>query len=256
MENVMLTSLTIATTHNEDNPCSAIAPNADYNRDSYDFEPRVLANRQLVRKIAWNIHSRMSGAIEVEDLMQIGLIALVEAARVFEDRGVAFSTYASTRIRGAMIDALRRDAPMSRKGMQNRRKLASVRADLEQRLMRAASDAEIAAEMQLGDQAYRELVASTSCLRPASIDDSYSDHDIQFSDGADLADDIMEKAELSALLRDNLAKLSEREQLVLSLYFVEEMNLDEIGLSLDVGAARVCQIKKAAIEKLRDMMDS
>lgn len=252
----MLTSLTIATTHNEDNPCSAIAPNADYDRDSYDFEPRVLANRQLVRKIAWNIHSRMSGAIEVEDLMQIGLIALVEAARVFEDRGVAFATYASTRIRGAMIDALRRDAPMSRKGMQNRRKLASVRADLEQRLMRAASDAEIAAEMQLGAQAYRELVASTSCPRPASIDDSYSDHDIQFSDGADLADDIMEKAELSALLRDNLAKLSEREQLVLSLYFVEEMNLDEIGLSLDVGAARVCQIKKAAIEKLRDMMDS
>lgn len=252
----MLTSLTIATTQNEDNPCSAIAPNADDDRDSYDFEPRVLANRQLVRKIAWNIHSRMSGAIEVEDLMQIGLIALVEAARVFEDRGVAFATYASTRIRGAMIDALRRDAPMSRKGMQNRRKLASVRADLEQRLMRAASDAEIAAEMQLGAQAYRELVASTSCLRPASIDDSYSDHDIQFSDGADLADDIMEKAELSALLRDNLAKLSEREQLVLSLYFVEEMNLDEIGLSLDVGAARVCQIKKAAIEKLRDMMDS
>lgn len=219
-------------------------------------ESRVLAHRQLVRRIAWHVHTRMSGAIEVDDLIQIGLIALVEAARVFEDRGVAFSSYATTRIRGAMIDALRRDAPISRNGMRNRRKLAAVRAELEQILMRPPSDAEIAAHMGLAGSAYREMVDSTDCIRHAAIDDTYSDHDIRFSDNAARADDLIDQSQQSAILRAHLAGLSEREQLVLSLYFVEEMNLDEIGLALSVGAARVCQIKKAALGKLRTTMEA
>ena len=104
----------------------------------------VEAHSALVRRIAWHVHSRMSSAIEVEDLIQIGLIALVEAAQNFEDRGIAFSPYASTRIRGAMVDALRRDARMGRAGMANRRYLAGIRARLEQEYMRSPSDAEMA----------------------------------------------------------------------------------------------------------------
>lgn len=251
----MLTSLFTADPV-EDVTCLSVAPFHKVKEDRLVIESRILAHRQLVRRIAWHVHSRMSGAIEVEDLIQIGLIALVEAARIFEERGVAFSTYASTRIRGAMIDALRRDAPISRNGMSNRRKLAAVRAELEQSLMRPPSEAEMAAQMGLAGSAYREMVDSTDCMRHAAIDDAYSDHDIRFSDNAARADDLIDQSQQSAILRAHLAGLSEREQLVLSLYYVEEMNLNEIGLALNVGAARVCQIKKAALEKLRTMMEA
>jgi RNA polymerase sigma factor for flagellar operon FliA len=208
----------------------------------------------LVRRVAWHVHSRMSTAIEVEDLIQIGFIALVEAAQHFEDRGIAFAPYASTRIRGAMVDALRRDARMGRAGMANRRYLAGIRAKLEQAFMRPPSDAEMADAAGLEPQAYYAMSASTQAVAQDSIDESYSDHDMWFADLADSADTALEKAQLRETLVASLAKLSEREAMILQLYFVEELNLDEIGETLGVGAARVCQIKKAALDKMRMMM--
>lgn len=208
----------------------------------------------LVRRIAWHVHSRMSSAIEVEDLIQIGLVALVEAAQNFEDRGIAFAPYAATRIRGNMVDALRRDARMGRAGMANRRYLAGIRARLEQEYMRKPSDAEMAGATGLEPAAYHAMAASTQPLGQESIEDSYSDHDMWFADVSDAADTMLEKAQLREALVANLSKLSEREALILQLYFVEELNLDEIGETLGVGAARVCQIKKAALDKMKMMM--
>jgi RNA polymerase sigma factor FliA len=208
----------------------------------------------LVRRIAWQVHSRMSTAIDVEDLIQIGLIALVEAAQNFEDRGIVFAPYASTRIRGSMIDALRRDARMCRAGMANRRYLAGIRAKLESEYMRKPSDAEMAAATGLDPASYFAMSASTQAVQQDSIEDSYSDHDMWFADLADAADTALEKQQLRENLVDNLAKLSEREAMILQLYFAEELNLDEIGETLGVGAARVCQIKKAALDKMRTMM--
>jgi RNA polymerase sigma factor for flagellar operon FliA len=214
----------------------------------------VEAHSALVRRIAWHVHSRMSSAIEVEDLIQIGLVALVEAAQNFEDRGIAFAPYAATRIRGNMVDALRRDARMGRAGMANRRYLAGIRARLEQENMRAPNDAEMAAAAGLDPAAYHNMVASTQPVGQESIEDSYSDHDMWFADMSEAADTMLEKAQLRAALVENLSKLSEREALILQLYFVEELNLDEIGETLGVGAARVCQIKKAALDKMKMMM--
>ena len=214
----------------------------------------IEAHSGLVRRIAWHVHSRMSSAIEVEDLIQIGLIALVEAAQNFEDRGIAFAPYAATRIRGNMVDALRRDARMGRAGMANRRYLAGIRARLEQEYMRSPSDAEMAGATGLEPSAYYAMQASTQPVGQESIEDSYSDHDMWFADVSDSADTMMEKAQLRDALVENLSKLSEREALILQLYFVEELNLDEIGETLGVGAARICQIKKAALEKMKMMM--
>lgn len=214
----------------------------------------IEAHSALVRRIAWHVHSRMSSAIEVEDLIQIGLVALVEAAQNFEDRGIAFAPYAATRIRGNMVDALRRDARMGRAGMANRRYLAGIRARLEQEYMRKPSDAEMAGATGLEPAAYHAMAASTQPLGQESIEDSYSDHDMWFADVSDAADTMLEKAQLRDALIANLSKLSEREALILQLYFVEELNLDEIGETLGVGAARVCQIKKAALDKMKMMM--
>jgi RNA polymerase sigma factor FliA len=219
-----------------------------------DAEALIKTHSQLVRRIAWHVHSRMSTAIEVADLIQIGMIALVEAARSFEERGVAFAPYATIRVRGSMIDQLRRDARMCRSGMANRRKLATVRAALENSLHRHAADSEMADALDIGLGDYHSMIQSAQAVQQDSLDEVYSDHATWFADTADSADQQILQSQLKTALAENIGRLSTREALILQLYFVEEMNLDEIGETLSVGAARVCQIKKAALEKLKVKM--
>ncbi len=216
-----------------------------------DPETMVRVHASLVRRVAWAVHSRMSSSIEVDDLVQIGMVALIEAATTFEDRGVAFAHYAATRARGAMIDQLRRESRMARSGSANRRHLAQTRENLESRLGRHASDAEMARALGLEPCAYFAMVATTQAAQQDSIDDLYSDQDANFADASDSADVSLELREEADALAREIATLGEREAMVLQLYFVEDLNLQEIGAVLNVGAARVCQIKKSALDKLR-----
>jgi RNA polymerase sigma factor for flagellar operon FliA len=211
----------------------------------------VRAHMALVRRIAWHVHARVASAIDVEDLAQIGMVALVEAANAFEDRGHAFATYATLRIRGAMIDHLRRHASICRSAMAKKRRLVAVRERLENRLGRGASDAEMAAEMELDAADYRALVDDCQSVHQESIEEVYSDHSIWFADAEERADEAIDRARLKQAIAGAIRTLPERDGQVLQLYFVEEMNLEEIGQTLGVGAARVCQIKKAALDKLR-----
>lgn len=208
----------------------------------------------LVRKIAWHVHGRVSTAIEVEDLLQIGMVALVEAANSFEDRGLGFAAYAQLRVRGAMIDHLRRQATICRSAMAKRKDLAKVRNRLEQKLGRLPTEAEMSSDMGLEPAAYREIADSVEMVQHTSMDEVYSDQSMWFADVEDRADDIMERESLKQALAGCIGELPQREALVLQLYFVEEMNLEEIGHTLDIGAARVCQIKKAALDKLREKL--
>ncbi|MHA6767981.1 sigma-70 family RNA polymerase sigma factor [Sphingobium ummariense] len=227
-----------------------------YGRTGAANSPEQLARRYmpLVRKIAWHVHGRVSSAIEIEDLLQIGMVALVEAANSFEDRGLGFASYAQMRVRGAMIDYLRRQATLCRSAMTKRKELMATRARLEQRLGRAPLEAEMAADMGMEASAYRELADSTEMVQHSSMDEVYSDQSMWFADVEDRADDIMERESLKAALAKCIGDLPQREALVLQLYFVEELNLEEIGATLDIGAARVCQIKKAALDKLREKL--
>nr|WP_255250183.1 FliA/WhiG family RNA polymerase sigma factor [Rhizorhabdus dicambivorans] len=214
-------------------------------------EELVRAHMQLVRKIAWHVHGRVSSAIDVEDLIQIGMIALVEAANGYEDRGHAFSTYASMRVRGAMIDHLRRHASMSRGAMTKRRQLLKAKADFEKSHGRSPSESELAQALGLDGAAFRALLDETAATYQESMDEVYSDQSMWFADVEERVDQTMEREQLGAALAEHIAELPEREAMVLQLYFVEEMNLEEIGQTLGIGAARVCQIKKAALDKLR-----
>src|SRR5215213_191123 len=148
----------------------------------------VRAHMPLVRKIAWHVHGRVASAIDIEDLVQIGMVALVEAANGFEDRGHAFATYATMRIRGAMIDHLRRHATICRSAMARRREMAAVRRRLETRFGRSATEAEMAEEMGLDGADYRALVDDSRTVHQESIEEVYSDHSMWFADlgqGAD-----------------------------------------------------------------------
>lgn len=217
-------------------------------------EELVRAHMPLVRKIAWHVHGRVSSAIEVADLVQIGMIALVEAAAAYEDRGHAFATYASMRIRGAMIDQLRRMVGTARSAIGHRRAIAEARAALEAVLGRPPGDGEMAERMGMSAADYRELVDMTMPTQHVAIDEVYADHLPWFADTGESADAAIDRERMAGLLAGAIAKLPEREALVLQLYFVEELNLAEIAETMGVGSARVCQIKKAGLDRLKAIL--
>lgn len=220
-----------------------------------DPERLIRNHLGLVRKIAWHTHGRVSTALDVEELVQIGMIALIEAARTFEDRGqAAFATYANLRVRGAMIDALRKQATLCRSALRRRRELNAAREALAGTLGRPASEQELAEHLGLTLAELQEAVASTHAARQESIEEVYSDHSIWFASEEPDAFETLQSAELREHLIAAIRQLPEREAQVLQLYFVEELNLEEIGQTLGVGAARVCQIKKAALGKVRKML--
>ena len=214
----------------------------------------VRSHMALVRTIAWHVHGRVASAIDVEDLVQIGMVALVEAANGFEDRGHAFATYATMRIRGAMIDHLRRHATICRSAMARRREFAVVRKRLESRFGRSPIEAEMAEEMGLAAADYRAMVDDSRAVHQESIDEVYSDHSMWFADMGERADETLERTRLKEAVAEAIRTLPERDAMVLQLYFVEEMNLEEIGQTLGVGAARICQIKKAALDRVRAIL--
>lgn len=208
----------------------------------------------LVRKIAWQVHSRVSRTSDLDDLIQVGLIALIEASRNYEERGFAFATYATTRIRGAMIDQQRREADVGRSAMGAAKRIQATRAALEQQLLRAPTAAEMAEELGMSAEAYFELERNATHGRSTSLDEMVESGAFLFADDRLGAGEACEQADILDALRLCIGKLGDREQIVLQLYFFEELNLQEIGLTLDVSAARVCQIKRDAMVKIDRMM--
>lgn len=229
---------------------SALALTYEPRRDP-DPDRLIAEHLPLVRRIAWHVHGRVSKAIEIEDLVQTGVIALIEAARAYQDRGHAFATYAKLRIRGAMIDGLRKHAAACRSASHKRRTLEATTAHLQHILGRMPTNSEVATELGLDDTGFRDMQQSAQSLRIESIDDLYSDHSMWFADATESADEGMERAELHSLAADAIRSLPTREATILQMYFVEEMNLEEIGLTLGLTPARICQIKKKALETVR-----
>ncbi|MEO0499776.1 MAG: FliA/WhiG family RNA polymerase sigma factor [Pseudomonadota bacterium] len=217
----------------------------------------VEAHVLLVRRIAWHLKGSAGGDLEIDDLIQIGLMALVEAAQAHDPDAATednFPSYAKTRIRGAILDEMRRRAAMSRGALRRRRELLTARETLAKRLGRDASDAEMAAYMALDMADYMALCDEVAGVRYTSLDDVYSDHSTWFEADEDSPFDLAASAELRARLTGEIEGLPDREALVLQLYFVEELNLAEIGDILGVTQARVSQVKSAALKALRDRL--
>lgn len=237
------------------NTMPAVLANMAMLTPTHDADLLVRTHMRLVDKIARSIYGRMSAAIPIEDLIQVGLIALIEAARVFEARGVAkFSTYASCRIRGAIIDELRRQATISRQALRDRRSFAQTTQKLSCALGRPPSDTDMAQALGIGVTAYRKAAAATSSLHFQSIDAIPIDSSSWFADPAPDAFDNLERDRMQAAIAAAIEALPEVEAKVLQLYFVEEMSLEEIGDLLGVTGTRICHIKKKAVAKVRDQL--
>lgn len=209
----------------------------------------------LVRRLAWHVHGSVSTAVEVEDLVQVGLVALVEAAASFEDRGqVTLKQYLATRLRGAMIDELRRHAAMTRGAIKRRRAYQGAIKALTGELGRAPAEGEIAANLGISVDKLRADYATAEAVRFDSIDEVYADDQPWFASDEPSAFDQLADGQMRDRLVAAIAALPEREQMVIQLYHVEELNLEEIGAVLGVGAARVCQIKSSAHSRLKKTM--
>ena len=207
----------------------------------------------LVKRIAYHLAARLPASVEIDDLIQAGSIGLLEAARNFQgDRGASFETYAGIRIRGAMLDELRRGDWAPRSLHRRARDVESAMRAIEQETGREAKDSEIAERMGVSLNDYFEAVTDAARCQVLSTEGFAED-----SEGYDApADDAdpdgqVTRAEFQAELIKAIGSLPEREKLVMSLYYERELNLKEIGKVLDVSESRVCQIHGQALVRLR-----
>jgi RNA polymerase sigma factor for flagellar operon FliA len=212
----------------------------------------------LVRRLAHQMIAKLPANVEVDDLIQVGLIGLTDALSRFDaEQGVQFETFATQRIRGAMLDELRGGDWMSRGTRRQQREIEVAVHKVEQRLGRAPSEAEIAAEMGISLVEYQELLSKVRGTQLVYLEDmSGDDGDEDYLD-RHVAD---ESANPMAMLQDHrmrealvaaIKNLPEREQFVMSMYYEHDMNLKEIAAVLKVTESRVCQLHSQSIARLR-----
>nr|WP_267906108.1 RNA polymerase sigma factor FliA [Yersinia pseudotuberculosis] len=216
----------------------------------------------LVRHEALRLQVRLPASVELDDLLQAGGIGLLNAVERYDAlQGTAFTTYAVQRIRGAMLDELRSRDWAPRSVRRNAREVASAMQQVEQRVGRPATEQEVAQVLDIGLVEYRQILLDTNNSQLFSYDEWREEH-------GESVEPLLEGHEdanpLKHLLEGNLRQrvieaieaLPEREKMVLTLYYQEELNLKEIGAVLEVGESRVSQLHSQAIKRLRARLNN
>jgi RNA polymerase sigma factor for flagellar operon FliA len=224
-------------------------------RSAGDTDALVMRHAELVKRIAYHLAGRLPASVEVADLIQAGMLGLLEAATNYTaDRGASFETYAGIRIRGAMLDALRKLDWAPRSEHRKARAAAAAMREIEAEFGREARDSEVADRMGVSLTEYHKITQDAASCRIASLDDSSGEDDALLGrvedEGADPFLDASEDGFKQALI-EAIGQLPEREQLVMSLYYDDEMNLKEIGAVLKVTESRVCQLHGQALVRLK-----
>ncbi len=215
-----------------------------------EAEQLVLRHAELVKRIAHHLAGRLPASVEVDDLIQAGMLGLLEAASSYAaDRGASFETYAGIRIRGAMIDSLRKLDWAPRSVHRRARDAATAIRSVEHRLGREARDAEVAAEMGIEVDEYHKVMQDAAACQLTSLEDAGAAGDAADGSLDPFAD--AHDGDFRLALADAISQLPERERLVMSLYYDEELNLKEIGLVLKVSESRVCQLHGQALTRLK-----
>lgn len=209
---------------------------------------------QLVRRIAYHLSGRLPESVDVNDLMQAGMLGLMEAARKYAgDRGANFETYAGIRIRGAMLDELRRMDWIPRSVHRRVRAMIEAIRIVEGRNGGKASDADVAEEMSVSLAEYHDIAREASHSRMFSVEELAGDDNELRGVGGDIAspEQELEREALTAALASTVENLPERERLIISLYYSDELNMREIGEILGVSESRVCQLHGQALARIR-----
>jgi RNA polymerase sigma factor FliA len=212
----------------------------------------------LVRRLAHQMIAKLPANVEIDDLIQVGMIGLTDALSRFDAaQGVQFETFATQRIRGAMLDELRGNDYLSRGTRKQQRSIEAAMHKLEQRLGRAPAESEIAKEMGLSLTEYQDLLGKVRGTQLVYLEDmsgdegdnDYLDRHVIEQDGNPLGQ--LQDHRMREALVEAIKVLPEREQYVMSMYYEHDMNLKEIAAVLKVTESRVCQLHSQSIARLR-----
>lgn len=222
------------------------------------IDERVKQHAPLVKRIAYHLLSKLPDSVQVDDLIQSGMLGLLEALKNYDaTQGASFETYAGIRIRGAMLDEVRRSDWTPRSVHKNSRLVSNAIRTIENQTGQEAKDSDVAKYLGISITEYNQMLQDTSSSRVFSVEelaqtgDHYLEECAEFeqepSEG--LAQESFQKALAKAILG-----LPERERLVISLYYTEELNLREIGQVLNISESRVSQISTQAVLRLRSRL--
>ncbi len=218
----------------------------------------VTEHASLVKRIAYHLISRLPSTVQVEDLIQSGMIGLLEAAHNYDpSQGASFETYAGIRIRGSMLDEIRKGDWAPRSLHRKVREIAQAVADIEAKTGRDARDVEVAERLKMTLDEYHQILQAATTHRVFSLEDVPERAESVMEGLGERIAGPLENAEKEDF-REGLAKaivsLPERERLVMSLYYDEELNLREAGEIIGVSESRVCQIHAQALIRLKARM--
>ncbi|NRR31991.1 FliA/WhiG family RNA polymerase sigma factor [Oxalobacteraceae bacterium] len=216
-----------------------------------DEQKHLLSYAPLVKRIVRQLNSQIAGAIDRDDMEQIGLMGLLEALRRYGEPDGAFGSYASLRIRGAILDELRRQDWRPRAVRQHSHKLRDAVRALTRKLGREPSEADIISQLGITAEAYQEYQLDENAELIASFDEILQD-----SIGNDSAPSPEDQLMVRRSLEQALHGLDEREQRVVQMYYEFELSYKEIAAVLDLTDARVCQLNKAALGKMKAVLQS
>lgn len=217
----------------------------------------IEAHLPLVKRIAYHMISRLPASVEADDLIQAGLIGLLDAVDRFDDQqGAHFETYATQRVRGAMLDELRDSDWASRSLRKASRQIESAINVLQQRLQRPPSEQEIAGQLGMEIQDYFQLLNETRGAQLVYYEDLYASDNEDFLERFvdELAAgpfEMLSDQNFKKALTKAVVELPEREKMLMGMYYEQEMNFKEIGSILGVSESRICQLHGQAIARLR-----
>lgn len=223
--------------------------------DSQDRdEELILDHIGLVKMVASHMMATLPRHVEMDDLIQAGTLGLIDAARKYDtSKAVPFPTYAKHRIRGAILDSLRQQDPISRDMRAHQKNIESVSAELEKDLHREATETEIAAAMNMELHRFRmiqvHLAGATTISASTSASEELPDPDHAASP-EEWPEAICARMQLATMLHTALAALPERQRELIRFYYVDELSMKEIGVRLHVNESRVSQIHKAAMHSV------
>jgi len=221
-------------------------------------EVLVAEHASLVKRIAYHLVNRLPPNVQADDLIQAGMIGLLEASRNYDpSQGASFETYAGIRIRGSMLDEIRRSDWTPRSVHRKARMVAEAMRDIENEEGRDARDVEVADVLGMSLRDYHKILQDASGCRIFSLEELQSVGELpqERKDGAISGPfEGMQRDMFKSELSEAIAGLPERERLVIALYYDKELNLREIGHVLGVSESRVCQIHSQATLRLRSRL--
>ena len=220
-------------------------------------DQRIIEYAPLVKRIAHHLSNRLPDSIQIDDLIQAGMLGLLEASKNFDaSQGASFETFAGIRIKGAMLDEVRRSDWTPRSVHKNSRRVSEAIHSIEKETQQEARDADIAKHLGISVNEYNQILQDSISCRLFSVEELAENEDHHYEPPSEEEEPLsgLMKGGFQQALAEAIMHLPERERLVISLYYEDELNLREIGEVLEISESRVSQICSQAVLRLRSRL--